>query len=249
MSASFIVPVILFWIAEFVFFPIFIKAQWPDPTYKSFTFKMLSASVFLGYGLFLACTMGWSKFTLFMVLGLIGGWLGDMFLHLEPFIPEDSKHGNDITFVLGLLAFLAGHIMYVIAYITGINTLGFTIPWFTYVIAAAIVAVCIAVKFIAKIKLGIAAVPVLLYAMTISTMLSMACVFGVSVMGTSAVFGIILIVGAILFVVSDGTLVFCIFGSEKAKTNYPLKVVNLTTYFIAQMLLASTIFFFAQILA
>ena len=72
-------------------------------------------------------------------------------------------------------------------------------------------------------------------------MLSMAITLSSIVIEHSVFCAVVLVVGAVLFVISDGTLVFCMFGSDNQKKNFPLKAVNLTTYFIAQMLLASTI--------
>lgn len=241
LSVFDIVIIALFWAAEICVFPLFIKAQWPKPCVKSFVLKMASASVFLAYGVYLACKVEWGTFALYMVLGLIGGWLGDLLLHLKPFLPEDSKLGEALSFVSGLLAFLAGHIMYVIAYIYAILNFGFKISWQTYVIIAAVIVIAVIVKFAAKIKLGIAAVPVVFYCATIATMLSMAITLSSIVIEHSVFCAVVLVVGAVLFVISDGTLVFCMFGNESQKKNFPLKAVNLTTYFIAQMLLASTI--------
>lgn len=250
MTTFQIVITVLFWVGECISFPIFIKVQWPKPSYASFVTKMISSSIFVGYGVYLATITGWdSKFTLFMVIGFIGGWLGDLLLHLDPFLGENNKIGKAVSFVLGLLAFLAGHIMYVIAYVYGINTLGYKIGWATYALITVIVAVAVIIAIISKLKLGIAVAPVALYALTISIMLGMATTLGVNVFIVSPLVSVVLISGAILFVISDSTLVFCIFGSDKAKTNFPLKVLNLATYFIAQMLLGSSIFLMAQLIA
>ena len=47
--------------------------------------------------------------------------------------------------------------------------------------------------------------------------------------------------GAILFVLSDGSLGMILFAGKKG--NRPLKIFNIVTYFAAQILLASSIFF------
>lgn len=249
MTTSQIVITVLFWVAECIAFPIFIKAQWPKSNYVSFVTKMISASIFVGYGVYLASITGWnSMFTRFMVIGFVGGWLGDLLLHLDPFLGE-NKVGKEASFVAGLFAFLSGHVMYVTAYVNGINALGYKIGWVTYALITVIIAAAVIISVATKLKLGIAAVPVALYALTISTMLGMAITLGVNVFSVSPLVSLALIAGAILFVISDGTLVFCIFGSEKAKTNFLLKVVNLATYFIAQMLLGSSIFLMAYLIA
>ena len=255
MGVNYSVPVLIiaavFWVAECIAFPIFIKAQWPKKCVKSFCWKMISASLFVGYGVFafFAAKNAWGNrffetFARDMVIGLCFGWLGDLLLHLTALSKNPGKVFTGAAFVSGLIAFLVGHIFYVIAYIEGIKAVGHgsKTTWITIVVEVVILLIAfVAAKFVVKLKLGIAAVPVALYAATISTMLVSAITLAIYTAKYSVLLSIVLAIGAILFVVSDGTLVFCLFGNEKAKNSYKLKVVNLTTYFIGQMMLASTI--------
>ena len=241
-----------FWVAECIAFPIFIKAQWPQKCVKSFVWKMIAASIFVGYGVFafFSAKGAWGNrfFEVFardMVIGLCLGWLGDLLLHLTALFKNPGKALTGGAFVSGLVAFLVGHIFYVLAYIEGIKAIG---RWsrstiITIVIEVVILlAAFVAAQFVVKLKLGIAAIPVALYAATISTMLVCAVTLAIYAAKYSVLLSVVVALGAILFVISDGTLVFCLFGNEKAKNSFPLKIVNLTTYFIGQMMLASTIF-------
>lgn len=250
-SASVYIIAAVFWVAECIAFPIFIKAQWPKKCVKSFIWKMISASLFVGYGVFafFAAKDAWGNkflepFAKDMVIGLCLGWLGDLLLHLTALTKNPGKAFTAISFVSGLVAFLVGHIFYVLAYIEGIKAIG---GWGSKTIKTIIVEVAIllvafvAVQLVVKLKLGPAVVPVALYAATISTMLVCAITLAIYAGKYSWLMSLVLAVGAVLFVVSDGTLVFCLFGDDRAKTSYKLKVVNLTTYFIGQMMLASTI--------
>jgi uncharacterized membrane protein YhhN len=215
---------------------------------------MISASIFLGYGVFayLYAKMSWNTvsyagntftkmFALYMLIGLACGWLGDLFLHLTGLVQNPGKVFTGVSFGVGLLAFLTGHVFYVLAFMSGITAGGRKLPYQIWIAVAVLMVIFIVMKFIAKIDLGIAAVPVALYALTISTMLVCALTFAFYFFKESAAASVIMALGAVLFVISDGTLVFNLFGSEKAKKSYSLKVVNLTTYFIGQMLLGSTI--------
>jgi uncharacterized membrane protein YhhN len=252
LSTTSVIGIVLFWIAECIAFPMFIKAQWPKKCVKSFCLKMIAAFIFVGYGIFayFSAKGAWGVkfFEVFardMVIGLFLGWLGDLLLHLTALFKNPGKALTGGAFVSGLIAFLVGHIFYVFAYIEGIKAIG---KWsrstiITIVVEVAILLVAFVVaKFVVKLKLGIAAIPVALYAATISTMLVCAITLAIYAAKYSVLLSIVLAIGAILFVISDGTLVFCLFGSEKAKKSYPLKIVNLTTYFIGQMMLASAIF-------
>lgn len=248
VSLSSIIVIVFFWAAECLAFPIFIKAQWPKKCVKSFCWKMISASLFLGYGVFayIFASNFWGtnfmdKFALYMVIGLACGWLGDLFLHLTALWKEPGKILTGASFGIGLIAFLVGHIFYVLAFINAIGETGHKLPYWIWIGVAAMLVLFLIGKLISKIKLGMAAVPVALYAATISTMFMTALAFSIYYAKCSIAASVILALGALLFVISDGTLVFNLFGSEKMKTNYPLKVVNLVTYFIGQMLLASAI--------
>ena len=248
-----IMIIVAFWAAECLAFPIFIRSQWPEKCVKSFVWKVISATIFVGYGAFLM--FGSSSmdvtFSKYMVIGLALGWLGDVLLHLTALKKDPSKVFEGASFVLGLIAFLVGHIFYVLAYINALRQIGkwnsATIKTIIIIVAVMLVGFVVA-QLIVKLKLGIAVVPVALYAATISTMLACAVMLAVNTFSTVPEFAAIVALGAVLFVISDGTLVFCIFGSEKAKNSYSLKVVNLTTYFIGQMLLASTIVLYTYVL-
>ena len=65
------------------------------------------------------------------------------------------------------------------------------------------------------------------------------CVLSAS--GGNLTGGLFAAVGAILFFISDFTIAALIFGPEKMKQNYPLKCVNIWTYFIGQSLLGLTL--------
>ena len=45
--------IVAFWAAECLAFPIFIRAQWPQKCVKSFVWKVISATIFVGYGVYL----------------------------------------------------------------------------------------------------------------------------------------------------------------------------------------------------
>ena len=87
-----VIIIVAFWAAECLAFPIFIRAQWPKPCKKSFVWKMISALIFVAYGAFLYFTYTKSveegAYTVFaknIMIGLILGMGGDLFLHIEGF--------------------------------------------------------------------------------------------------------------------------------------------------------------------
>lgn len=113
---------------EMICVPLFLHFYWPKRTYKSLTMKTVSSIIFILCGVFSAqlCyalnneyfhgeAFNFFKFTgdmldypRFIILGLIFGMLGDVVLH--------KIKGNNLSFIIGMLLFLAGHIFYIMAF-------------------------------------------------------------------------------------------------------------------------------------
>ena len=238
---------------EFVFVPLFLKHSWPEKCWKSFGFKMICSALFFSAGLLAMKISGnsaqTSPYTKYILWGLFLGWLGDMFLHL---ITDKIW-----VFGLGLFAFLGGHIFYIIAFQ---ETISQRYPdksffeWYEILAVAVLVGVILVYAAIKKKQGKLASgkiymvIPVVMYAVTISAMLAKAfrfCIgewlWGMTDDNIMAMIFITVALGAVLFVLSDGSLGIILFAGQKK--NRPLKIFNIATYFTAQILLASSIFF------
>ncbi len=227
---------------EFVTVPLFLKYSWPDKTFKSLGYKMLSATLFLIAGLLaMKISSNSTPYVSLVMWGLFFGWLGDLFLGYP------TK--KIVIFGLGLFAFLGGHIFYIAAFQKAIYVRYPQAPafaWYEILCVLALVGLVVLYALKKKIEIkNIMAVPVVMYAVTISLMLVKAfrfC-FGEWLYGMHdhiAALFITVALGAVLFVLSDGSLGILLFaGQEK---NRPLKFFNIGTYFAAQILLASSIF-------
>ncbi len=226
---------------EFVFVPLFLKYSWPQKCWKSFRLKMVCASLFVITGV---CCMFWannfSTYAKYMLIGLIFGAIGDLFLHLIT--------DKQIVFGIGLLSFLVGHIFYIVAFGVALKDQLPQANVFDWraILAVLIIFVCLVIYAVkTKMKFGIAAVPVALYALTISMML----ITAVQICGRFFLEGFdndiaticTIGIGAILFVLSDGSLAVLLFGGKEK--NRPLKIFNIATYFAGQVLLATSILF------
>jgi uncharacterized membrane protein YhhN len=151
-----------------------------------------------------------------IIAGLVFSMAGDVFLML----PSDR-------FVAGLVAFLMAHLFYIVAFVSEISTLIWwpLIPLVTYGIV---------INIILAPSLGKLKSPVLIYVVVI---LSMAWLAWERWSQTSQSGALLASVGAVLFVISDTILAINRFrGAFK-----PARVLNLTTYFAAQWLIASSV--------
>lgn len=230
---------------EFVFVPLFLKYSWPDKCIKSFWMKMICSALFFSCGLLSMKISGnQTQFAKLIIWGLLLGWLGDMFLHLIT--------DKIVFFGLGLFSFLAGHLFYIAAFQKVINFYdagAALFKWYEILAIVLIMGLVIAYTLVKKVNFKtILAVPVVMYAITISAMLvkAFSCCFAVSHDGLVGTLHIVMTfitigLGALLFVLSDGSLGIILFAGQKK--NRPLKVFNIATYYAAQVLLAASLMF------
>ncbi|MCH5197708.1 MAG: hypothetical protein J1E34_02270 [Oscillospiraceae bacterium] len=232
-----IILFIIVFIAVNVIDPFFVKEQMNGASVKSLALKMAGATGYLITGL-LAMKIGenFSKFSWLLFTALVLCWIGDLFLHLW-----QSK----IFPVIGFLGFLSGHFVFIAAFLTKIKEISpersfFSVPEVIAVLLFCVFFLVFSAKIGTNIK-GIIAVPLLIYAAVITTMLCKASVMGIHALlgASSGIFAaIIAILGALLFVASDFSIAILMFN-EKYKKNYPLKMFNMTTYFLAVLLLSA----------
>jgi uncharacterized membrane protein YhhN len=151
-----------------------------------------------------------------IIAGLVFSMAGDVFLML----PSDR-------FVAGLVAFLVAHLFYIVAFISEISTLILwpLIPLVTY----GIVIYFILAPYLGKLK-----PPVLIYIVVI---LIMAWLAWERWSQTNQSGALLAYVGAILFVISDSILAINRFRGAFKQA----RVLNLTTYFAAQCLIAGSV--------
>jgi uncharacterized membrane protein YhhN len=160
--------------------------------------------------------------------GLILGMIGDILLNLR-FVFE--KNGQKI-FLAGIAAFLAGHILYLLA----------LIPYTQHILVCVIIGAILAAALLAYIfktmdvKPAFKAFGVLyLGAVIIMTVIAIdAALFSKNASS------IIYAIGAVLFTASDIVLIFNTFSGV---TKFSLRITNLSLYYFGQILIAVSLFF------
>ena len=228
-------------VLECIFVPLFLKYSWPKKCWTSFGLKMVCSALFITTGVCsVVMAQNHTPYAKFMMIGLVFGMLGDLFLHLIT--------DNKIVFGLGLFSFLIGHIFFIIAFGKAMRhqlPQANVFDWRAVIAIVLLVAAFALYAIKTKMKLGVATVPVALYAVTISTMLVTACQLSFRFLyeGFNHDIGIIFTVGlgALLFVMSDATLAVFLFGGQDK--NRPLKIFNILTYFAGQVLLGTSILY------
>lgn len=237
----FAVFVFLF-ILQFIFVPLFLKAEIPNPCRKSLILKQTCSTIFLVTAILaMIVANNFSLFANLMLVGFCFSWLGDFLLHVK----QDDKF-----FIMGLASFLVGHLFFTSAYCVAVNKM---FPETEFLglpeTIAMTVMTCILLFTVMKFgaEFGSAFLACLFYMDVVTLMVVKAVSFGIRIVTSGATTApvytmIALSLGAVLFLASDYTLSILTFvkGIEK---HGKLRKFNIYTYFFAQMLLATSILF------
>ena len=186
----------------------------------SLGFLLLGAFAFLRGGL------NWSYWGWIMA-GLFFGLAGDLLITLD----KIWRRGKQLSLLLGMSAFLVGHIAYVAAFSQ-------LVPFqlFDAVTAFILLVAEILLAGRLKFRFGSFSIPGVFYAASITLML----VKALSVLEQMGYTGqsFCVIAGAVLFFISDVLIVYILF---KGKSAFVYKLANLLTYYLAQLLLAGSL--------
>ena len=236
----------LFIIAAIVEIPLvalFLKFYWPDRSIKSLTTKIICSLIFVLSGIFASQATGNdTSFATNMIWGLALGMVGDILLH--------SLTTNMLPFIIGVVAFLVGHIFYIVALQNAILSIGYSegaFVWYEIVMVAAILLLALVYGLKTNVfkRKGAMAYGLVVYGLVLATMLAKAvrCVADTYASGAENALMVLLTVGvgALLFVMSDLSLGVILSVDKPLKKG--MRIFNIETYYIAQVLLAGSMFY------
>ena len=183
--------------------------------------------VLIGYQAFLVTSNAFNRLFLY---GLIFGMIGDILLNLRYVFP---KHGQKI-FLVGILAFLIGHILYLLALIPQARHV-----WIWYCIAiGAFAAICLLIYIFRTMEVKPAfKIFGVFYLGAVFIMTAIAIGIAIFVPNRRS---ILYAIGAILFTASDVVLIFNTFSGV---TKFSMRIANLSLYYLGQILIACSMFF------
>ena len=227
------------WIAEALFVALFIVAGHPISTKKGFGFKMAACALYI---VNVAAAFSLSQKTAFGVtvaLGILGGFLGDVFLAADPFIRDRHNTKLSFTFVmLGGIFFLAGHIAYIISFLHLLfDADAFRFLPFAGIWGGTLLFFALLLK-ITDIHAGKYTFPVALYATGLSCMFSLGIC--AALFAAHGMFRYLLLAAPVLFVLSDITLAIKT-ADPKRFGSLGFRALCMTSYFLAQMLFGTAI--------
>lgn len=207
---------------------IFINVEHKEKYVAADALKGLAAACFVCIGVIGYVTKTNDAFGLKLMIGLCFGMLGDILLNLRFVVGEEK---GQKVFLLGIVAFLVGHILYLAALLPLAAHVGICVL-IGAVLAAGLLTyifktmdVKMAFKIFGIFYLG---------AVIIMTVLAMDIAFTMQSMRS-----IVYAVGAVLFTASDIVLIFNTFSGT---TRFSMRIANLSLYYIGQILIASCLF-------
>ncbi|MBR3227094.1 MAG: lysoplasmalogenase [Erysipelotrichaceae bacterium] len=220
--------IILMAVAGLILQCLFIKTEHEEKYVPAVILKGCASLMFvlIAYNAFLMVNNVFNKQFL---IGLVFGMIGDILLNLR-FVFK--KSGQKI-FLLGILAFLIGHIIYLLALLPQARHV-----WIWHCIVIGAVAAGLLLAYIFKtmdIKPAFKIFGVF-YLGAVFIMTAIALGIAVFVPSNRS---LIYAIGAILFTASDVVLIFNTFSG---KTTFPLRICNLILYYIGQTLIALSLF-------
>lgn len=233
MLLAYILMVVLF-VASVV---LFLSSRTKRATDKSLILKSFASLMFVAIGVLSLLKVYDVSAKALICLGLVCGLIGDIILDLKVMFPENSK----TYFNFGTLMFGMGHILYfmgILFYVQNQIITGFCWVVLSSLLLAILLSVLI-VKFSPKMGLDMTGYKVQCTAY--STLL----IFMALTTTVLAVCGIklcwLLSAGFILFFISDLILSMQYFGNKEQ--NKAMIIANHALYYVAQLLIASWIFF------
>ena len=229
------------WIAEAVFAALFMVAGHPISTKKGFGFKMVACALYLGNALYAFSLSAKTAFGVTILIGILGGLIGDVFLSIDPLIREKhSKKAVFTCFLFGGLFFLGGHIAYLTAFLRLLlEADAFRFLPFAALCGGLLLIFALLLR-ITDIHAGKYTLPVAIYACGLCCMFALSVCTALFVTANQPILQAILIAAPILFVASDVTLAMKT-ADRKRFGSLGFRVFSLSTYFLAQMLFGISI--------
>ncbi len=240
----FILLFIFLWLIEIIFASLFIKFGWPCPTHKGFACKMVASLTFVLYAVLLAIKGGNldESYARYIIMGMICGFIGDIFMALEAFLDRSNQKLLTTTVIIGGVVFFAGHIFYVIAFLTSIWSKNESLHWYTLLWLIMLFVIVAIVKHNLHFRLGKFAGLCISYSLALGAMSACAATMAFTVFKGNILPQLCLILGSLCFVTTDSVLCLKLLWAKRF-TTWPQRIIYLSTYYMAQMLIATTLYF------
>lgn len=205
----------------------FIASEHKEKYVRAVVLKGLASLMFVITG-FLAWKSTGNGFARLIFIGLLLGMAGDILLNLRFVFPANGQK----IFLIGIVAFLIGHILYLAALIPQAEHL------LVCVIIGALIAAALLIYIFRTMEVKLAFK--IFGVVYLGAVIIMTAVAIGNAVASPVKSNLMYAVGALAFALSDIVLIFNTFGSS---TRFSLRITNLSLYYLGQALIALSLFF------
>ncbi len=203
---------------------LFIRSELSGKLGMATVLKGVASAFFVAFGA-VCYGANATAFGKLILIGLVLGMIGDILLNLR----NQFQGGMSMkVFALGVLAFLAGHILYIAALIQSCRTM-----LFLAVMLTAILSVLSIPPLMKRITAPSKGLKMFGYVYLVVVIAMFSCAVGVLVNAGFTVANWVFVLGAFLFVISDFIMIYYTFGNKIPA----LRVTNLLCYYVGQLLI------------
>ena len=218
---------------------IFITSKVINYTFKTIIFKTIASLFFVALGIYLvATTPGETIFKVFTLLGLCFGLLGDVLLGFK-YITTKTKN---IWILAGMFAFAFGHIFYILGLFLGFyvqgNVLFIILPFVTSSVLSCLYMI---ISRRLGVHFGRTLFPFAVFYISCLTLMVSTAFYMALLHSFSLTTLVMFFIGAVFFTTSDCMLTGSYF--KKGKRAKPYVAICSICYYVAQFLIAFSIFF------
>lgn len=195
--------------------------------------KMAKATCLKGAASFFFVLLGilcfWAKpssFGKLVLIGLVLGMLGDIFLNLR----NQFEGGKSMKiFAVGILAFLSGHFLYIAALLGRSDRL-----LLLALLVTAVLSIAAIPPLMKRITAPSKGLKIFGYVYLVTVIAMFSCAAVLMLLTGATALNTVFTLGGLLFMVSDFIMIYYSFG-KKIK---PLRAINLLSYYVGQLLIA-----------
>ena len=218
---------------------VFIVSKVTNYSLKTIIFKTIASAFFVALAIYLSVTVeGHVSFKVLVTLGLFFGFLGDFLLGFKYITHGKAKK---IWILLGMFAFVAGHIIYIVALFVEYYIPG---QWWFIILPLSLAMILSAIYLIIAPKVGISFGKLfpfgLFYLACLTTMFSTSLFMAIA-HGFQIVNIVMFFIGAFFFVCSDTMLTGSYFKPGQRPKWY--NGLYSVFYYLAQFIIAFALFF------
>lgn len=221
-----------------VAFIVFIVLRIKKISMPALVVKSITSFVFVATaGYAVVCKQAVAPYAMLVMLGLVSGMLGDIWLDLKWIYASGERQ---FTY-WGFASFMAGHIFYLTAILIANGSMVDRL-WYLLAFAAALIIAALQMV-ITKKQNDYTGYRTITYIYTVFLLMTMFSSFVCMISNDFSKNTILFFAGSVFFTISDAILCSTYFDREKSKNTKPYIFANHLTYYLGQFLIAVSVFY------